>query len=63
MTNWYKEAYKKNTKQHLHGGKREKFGSQSLTDAAYDEEDEYVDGEVEMGREDEDMDFTADLNE
>ena len=25
---WYKEAYKKNTKQHLHGGKRELKGAQ-----------------------------------
>ena len=24
---WYKDAYKKNTKQHLHGGKRERLGS------------------------------------
>ena len=24
---WYKEAYKKNTKQHLPGGKRERLGS------------------------------------
>jgi len=27
---WYKEAYKKNTKQHLHGGKRERLGSNCL---------------------------------
>ena len=24
---WCKESYKKNTKQHLHGGKRERLGS------------------------------------
>ena len=29
---WYKEAYKKNTKQHLHGGKRELKGAQGALD-------------------------------
>ena len=29
---WYKEAYKKNTKQHLHGGKRELKGAHEALD-------------------------------
>ena len=34
---WYKDAYKKNTKQHIHGGKRERQGS--LCQIDYSDED------------------------
>ena len=36
---WYKEAYKKNTKQHLHGGKRELKGAQGALDQDHFEDE------------------------
>ena len=36
---WYKDAYKKNTKPHLHGGKRELLNSGNYFDADLDEPD------------------------
>lgn len=35
---WYKEAYKRNTKQHIHGGKRELQGSYAAQGLYADED-------------------------
>ena len=40
MTHWCKETYKKNKTQHLHGGKRERFGH-SAVEVDYSDDEEY----------------------
>ena len=56
MTHWCKETYKKNKMQHLHGGKRERFGhSAAEIDYSDDEEYDYQNAQQEIDEDQENV--------